>query len=48
VLILGEAMRNRRALDRANRLLLAEQDRSEGLLRTSRRRSRPGSSRASS
>jgi Adenylate and Guanylate cyclase catalytic domain len=33
VLILGEAMRNRRALDRANRLLLAEQDRSEGLLR---------------
>jgi class 3 adenylate cyclase len=33
VLILGEAMRNRRALDRANRLLRAEQDRSEQLLR---------------
>ncbi|HET9558558.1 MAG TPA: adenylate/guanylate cyclase domain-containing protein, partial [Actinomycetota bacterium] len=33
VLILGEAMRNRRALDRANRLLQAEQDRSEQLLR---------------
>jgi hypothetical protein len=33
VLILGEAMRNRRALDRANRLLQAEQDRSERLLR---------------
>jgi class 3 adenylate cyclase len=32
VLILGEAMRNRRALDRANRLLRAEQDRSEQLL----------------
>jgi adenylate cyclase len=33
VLILGEAMRNRRALDRANRLLQAERDRSERLLR---------------
>ena len=33
VLILGEAIRNRRALDRANRLLQAEQDRSEHLLR---------------
>jgi class 3 adenylate cyclase len=33
VLILGEAMRNRRALDRANHLLQAEQDRSEQLLR---------------
>jgi class 3 adenylate cyclase len=33
VLILGEAMRNRRALDRANRLLQVEQDRSEQLLR---------------
>jgi class 3 adenylate cyclase len=33
VLLLGEAMRNRRALDRANRLLRAEQDRSERLLR---------------
>jgi class 3 adenylate cyclase len=32
VLLLGEAMRNRRALDRANRLLLAERERSEGLL----------------
>jgi class 3 adenylate cyclase len=33
VLLLGEAVRSRRALDRANRLLLAEQDRSERLLR---------------
>jgi class 3 adenylate cyclase len=33
VLILGEAMRNRRALDRSNRLLQAEQERSEQLLR---------------
>jgi adenylate cyclase len=33
VLILGEAMRNRRALDRANRLLQAERERSEQLLR---------------
>ena len=32
VLLLGEAMRNRRALDRANRLLLAERERSERLL----------------
>jgi adenylate cyclase len=32
VLLLGEAVRSRRALDRAHRLLLAEQDRSEGLL----------------
>ena len=33
VLILGEAMRNRRALDRANHLLQAERERSEQLLR---------------
>jgi class 3 adenylate cyclase len=32
VLLLGEAMRNRRALDRAHRLLLAERERSEQLL----------------
>jgi class 3 adenylate cyclase len=32
VLLLGEAMGNRRALDRANRLLLAERERSERLL----------------
>jgi class 3 adenylate cyclase len=32
VLLLGEAVRGRRALDREHRLLLAEQDRSEGLL----------------
>jgi adenylate cyclase len=32
VLLLGEAVRNRRSLDRANRLLQAEQDRSERLL----------------
>ena len=32
VVLLGEAMRNRRALDRANRLLLAERERSERLL----------------
>jgi class 3 adenylate cyclase len=32
VLLLGEAVRNRRALDREHRLLLAEQERSEGLL----------------
>jgi class 3 adenylate cyclase len=32
VLLLGEAVRTRRALDRAHRLLLAEQERSEGLL----------------
>jgi class 3 adenylate cyclase len=32
VLLLGEAIRGRRALDEAHRLLLAEQERSEGLL----------------
>jgi adenylate cyclase len=32
VLLLGEAMRSRRALDNEHRLLLAEQERSEGLL----------------
>jgi class 3 adenylate cyclase len=32
VLVLGEAVRSRRALDRAHRLLLAEQERSERLL----------------
>ena len=32
LLLLGEAVRGRRALDRANRLLQVEQDRSEGLL----------------
>jgi len=32
VLLLGEAVRTRRALDRSHRLLLAEQERSEGLL----------------
>jgi class 3 adenylate cyclase len=32
VILLGEAMRNRRALDRAHRLLLAERERSERLL----------------
>jgi class 3 adenylate cyclase len=32
VLLLGEAVRSRRALDREHRLLLAEQERSEGLL----------------
>jgi adenylate cyclase len=32
VLLLGEAVRSRRALDREHRLLLAEQQRSEGLL----------------
>jgi class 3 adenylate cyclase len=32
LLLLGEAVRGRRALDREHRLLLAEQDRSEGLL----------------
>ena len=48
VLLLGEAVRSRRALDRANRLLLAEQDRPSGCSATSfRPGSRPGSSRAS-
>src|SRR4029453_845437 len=32
LLLLGEAIRGRRALDAAHRLLLAEQERSEGLL----------------
>ena len=45
VLLLGEAVRTRRALDQEHRLLVAEQERSGGCCSTScRRRSPPGSS----